>query len=383
MAVESLMEWGLWTLPCLFVWSLILCLPWRPWSTREFLEAIADDCQKSDLSQITVLIPARNEAEVIAGTLAALKLQDKSLKIVLIDDQSDDDTSEIASKIGLNNLKITAGQPLPDGWSGKLWALEQGRKRVDTDTILLLDADITLAPGTIASLLQKLNSEQLDLVSLMAFLRMKSFWEIFLMPAFIYFFKLLYPFQLSNASSERLLPRYVAAAAGGCILVRRSMLEKIDGFNSLKDALIDDCTLARKIKANGGLTWVGLTHSALSHRQYNSLQTIWDMVARTAYTQLRYSPILLLLCTLTMLIAFVFPLVSLFLPGLTTKLIALLTMLIMVVTYLPTLKFYGRHPAWSITLPLIGILYLLMTWASALRHISGSRSSWKQRQYSS
>ncbi|MFT5427061.1 MAG: hopene-associated glycosyltransferase HpnB, partial [Gammaproteobacteria bacterium] len=365
----------------------VLCLPWRPWSTREFLEAIAEDCQKSDLSQITVLIPARNEAEVIAKTLAALKLQDESIKIILIDDQSDDDTSNIAkdaaSQAGLNNLKIITGQPLPDGWSGKLWALEQGRKHVDTDTILLLDADITLAPGTIASLLQKLNSEQLDLVSLMAFLRMKSFWEIFLMPAFIYFFKLLYPFQLSNASSDRLLSKYVAAAAGGCILVRRGMLEKIGGFNTLKDALIDDCTLARKIKANGGKTWVGLTHSALSHRQYNSLQTIWDMVARTAYTQLRYSPILLLLCTLAMLIVFVFPLVSLFLPDLTSKLIGLLTILIMAVTYLPILKFYDRHPAWSITLPVIGILYLLMTWTSALRHISGSGSSWKQRQYTS
>ena len=377
------MESGLWALPGLFIWSLVLCLPWRPWSTRESLNAITDNSNKPDLSQITVLIPARNEAEVIAETLAALKLQDESLKIVLIDDQSDDDTSDIASQAGLNNLKVITGQPLPDGWSGKLWALEQGRKHVDTDTILLLDADITLAPGTLASLLQKLNSEQLDLVSLMAFLRMKSFWEIFLMPAFIYFFKLLYPFQLSNASSDRLLSKYVAAAAGGCILVRRGMLDKIGGFNTLKDALIDDCTLARKIKTNGGRIWVGLTHSALSHRQYNSLQTIWDMVARTAYTQLRYSPILLLLCTLTMLIVFVFPLVSLFLPGLTFKLIGLLTILIMVVTYLPILKFYGRHPAWSITLPLIGVLYLLMTWTSALRHISGSGSSWKQRQYSS
>lgn len=377
------MEWGLWALPGLFIWSLVLCLPWRPWSTRESLNAITDNSNKPDLSQITVLIPARNEAEVIAETLAALKLQDESLKIVLIDDQSDDDTSDIASQAGLHNLKVITGQPLPDGWSGKLWALEQGRKHVDTDTILLLDADITLAPGTLASLLQKLNSEQLDLVSLMAFLRMKSFWEIFLMPAFIYFFKLLYPFQLSNASSDRLLSKYVAAAAGGCILVRRGMLDKIGGFNTLKDALIDDCTLARKIKTNGGRIWVGLTHSALSHRQYNSLQTIWDMVARTAYTQLRYSPILLLLCTLTMLIVFVFPLVSLFLPGLTFKLIGLLTILIMVVTYLPILKFYGRHPAWSITLPLIGVLYLLMTWTSALRHISGSGSSWKQRQYSS
>lgn len=216
------MEWSLLALPGLVIWSLVLCLPWRPWSTREFLDVATFDTEsnkphKADLSRITVLIPARNEADVIAETLLALKTQDESLKIILIDDQSDDDTSDIALRAGLKNLNIIKGKPLPEGWSGKLWALEQGRKHVDTDYILLLDADITLAPGTLTSLFQKLNFEQLDLVSLMAFLRMNSFWEIFLMPAFIYFFKLLYPFQLSNAPSDKLLSRHVAAAAGGCI----------------------------------------------------------------------------------------------------------------------------------------------------------------------
>ena len=380
------MDWSLLALPGLVIWTLVLCLPWRPWSTREFLDVATFDTESNkphmpDLSQITVLIPARNEAEVIAETLLSLKSQDESLKIVLIDDQSNDDTSDIAHQTGLKNLNIIKGKPLPEGWSGKLWALEQGRKHVDTDYILLLDADITLAPGTITCLFQKLNSEQLDLVSLMAFLRMNSFWEIFLMPAFIYFFKLLYPFQLSNASSDKLLSRHVAAAAGGCILLRRHMLDQIGGFNALRDSLIDDCTLARKIKTNGGRIWIGLTHSALSHRQYDSLQTIWNMVARTAYTQLHYSPILLLVCTLTMLVVFVFPLISLFLPGLIMKVIALLTLSIMTVTYLPILKFYGRHPGWGLALPFIGVLYILMTWTSALRHISGSGSSWKQRQY--
>ena len=378
------MEYSLLALPGLVIWSLILCLPWRPWSTRESLDVDTDvdKSNKPDLSQITVLIPARNEAEVIAETLASLKRQDKSLKIVLIDDQSDDNTSNIAHQSGLTNLNIITGKPLPEGWSGKLWALEQGRKYADTEIILLLDADITLAPGTIASLYQKLISEQLDLVSLMAFLRMNSFWEILLMPAFIYFFKLLYPFHLSNASSDTLLSKHVAAAAGGCILVRKEALEKIGGFTALKDSLIDDCTLARKIKTSGGRTWIGLTHSVLSHRKYDSLQTIWNMVARTAYTQLHYSP-LLLLCTLIMLIIFVLPLISIFLSGFTIKMIALLTILVMATTYLPTLKFYERSPAWGITLPLIGIVYLLMTWTSALRYISGSGSSWKQRQYSS
>lgn len=380
------MEWGLLALPGLVIWSLVLCLPWRPWSTREFLDAATSDTESNrpyqpDLSQITVVIPARNESEVIADTLLCLKTQDESLKIILIDDQSNDNTSDIAHHAGLKNLNVIKGKPPPEGWSGKLWALEQGRKHVDTDYILLLDADITLAPGTITSLFQKLKSEQLDLVSLMAFLRMNNFWEIFLMPAFIYFFKMLYPFQISNASSEKLLSRYVAAAAGGCILLSRDILDQIDGFNSLKDCLIDDCMLARKFKTNGGRTWIGLTHSALSIRQYDSLQKIWDMVARTAYTQLHYSPILLLVCTMIMLIVFVFPLISLFLPGLLIKMTALLTVFIMVATYLPILKFYGRHPAWAITLPIIGVLYLLMTWTSALRHISGSGSSWKQRQY--
>lgn len=376
------MEYSLLALPGLVIWSLVLCLPWRPWSTRESLDAEINEAHNLNLSQITVLIPARNEAEVIGKTLVSLKTQDESLKIILINDQSSDDTSNIALRAELESLNIISGEPLPDGWSGKLWALEQGRKKVETKYILLLDADISLAPGTLASLLQKIESERLDLVSLMAFLRMISFWEILLMPAFIYFFKLLYPFHLSNASSNKMFSKYVAAAAGGCILIRRKALEQIDGFNSLKDSLIDDCTLAHKIKANGGQIWIGLTHSAVSHRRYDTLQTIWNMVARTAYTQLHYSPLLLAACTLVMIVVFVLPVISIFLPGLTIKVIALLTLLIMVATYLPTLRFYGRHPAWSFALPLIGIIYLLMTWASAIRHISGSGSSWKQRQYS-
>ncbi len=376
------MEYSLLALPGLVIWSLVLCLPWRPWSTRESLDAEINEAHNLNLSQITVLIPARNEAEVIGKTLVSLKTQDESLKIILINDQSSDDTSNIALRAELESLNIISGEPLPDGWSGKLWALEQGRKKVETEYILLLDADISLAPGTLASLLQKLESERLDLVSLMAFLRMSSFWEILLMPAFIYFFKLLYPFHLSNASSNKMFSKYVAAAAGGCILIRRKALEQIDGFNSLKDSLIDDCTLAHKIKANGGQIWIGLTHSAVSHRRYDTLQTIWNMVARTAYTQLHYSPLLLAACTLVMIVVFVLPVISIFLPGLTIKVIALLTLLIMVATYLPTLRFYGRHPAWSFALPFIGIIYLLMTWASAIRHISGSGSSWKQRQYS-
>ena len=208
------MVYTLLALPGLIIWSLVLCLPWRPWSTRESLDASTNEIHNLNLSQITVLIPARNEAEAITETLTSLKSQNELLKIILINDQASDETSNIAHRSGLKNLDIIKGKPLPDGWSGKLWALEQGRKKVDTEYILLLDADISLAPGTLASLLQKLKTERLDLVSLMAFLRMISFCEILLMHAFIYFFKLLYPFHLSNASSNKIFSKYVSTAAG-------------------------------------------------------------------------------------------------------------------------------------------------------------------------
>ena len=167
-------------LPAFLIWFIILILPWRPWRIRESLDA--DPSYIHDLSDITVLIPARNEAEVIGETLHALFEQDKNLKIILINDLSSDDTISVAKQTGLENLKIIDGQPLPDGWSGKLWALAQGQLQVKTPYILLLDADIKLKPGTAASLLKKMQEEQIDLVSLMAFLRMQNFWEKLLIP---------------------------------------------------------------------------------------------------------------------------------------------------------------------------------------------------------
>jgi len=361
-------------LPAFLIWLIILYLPWRPWGTQESLDA--NPSCKHDLSNITVLMPARNEAIVISETLIALLQQDKNLKVILIDDQSADDTVSIAKHTRLENLKIIDGQPLPDGWSGKLWALEQGRMQVNTPYILLLDADIKLKPGTAASLIKKMEEEQLDMVSLMPFLKMQNFWEKLLMPAFIYFFKLLYPFHLSNSSTSS-----VAAAAGGCILIKHSALESIGGFETLKSKLIDDCALAQKIKNNGGKIWIGLTHSAISLRCYKDLHTIWHMVARTAFTQLRYSMILLLLCALLMVITFLFPILALFSMAIWSKVIAMTTLIIMLITYLPTLKYYSLNYLWGLCLPMIGIMYLLMTWSSAYRHIFNSGSNWKDRYY--
>ncbi|MEE9551897.1 MAG: glycosyltransferase [Gammaproteobacteria bacterium] len=365
---------GLLALPAFLIWLGIILLPWRPWSTRESLDA--DPALTPDLSRVSVLIPARNEQEVIANTLTALYKQGNNLKIILIDDQSSDETVTIIKGLALQNLQIINGQTVPKDWSGKLWALEQGLSHIDTEFILLLDADIQLQLGTVASLLVKLEQEQLHLVSLMALLRMHSFWEKLLMPAFIYFFKLLYPFRLSNSSS-----RWTAAAAGGCILMRKSALESIGGFQAVKDSLIDDCALARKIKNNGGKIWIGLTHSALSLRSYENLETIWNMVARTAFTQLRYSVTLLIMCTLLMFIAFVSPFIALLSPVIWAKALALITLIFMFISYLPTLKYYSLNYLWGCCLPFIAMLYLAMTWVSAYRHLFGSGSSWKDRSY--
>ncbi|MBV8063525.1 MAG: glycosyltransferase, partial [Nevskia sp.] len=198
--------------PAAVMWLGNLLTPWRPWSTRERIEPNPAAARDTDLSGITVLIPARNEAEVIGTTLAGLQAQGTGLRVVVVDDQSNDDTARIAASFP--NVRLVSGKPLPQGWAGKLWALEQGKAEVATPMTLLLDADIELRPGLLAALLARKQAEGRDFVSLMADLRRGSFWDRLLLPAFVYYFKLLYPFALSNSSF-----RHVAAAAGGCVLV--------------------------------------------------------------------------------------------------------------------------------------------------------------------
>lgn len=358
------------------IWLTILLLPWRPWSTCEVLD-VSSPLPEVDLGDITVLIPARNEAETIKATLPALTAQGRGLNIILIDDQSSDGTGQVARKAVDENLLIIKGESLPSGWTGKLWALEQGRGHIRTPFTLLLDADIEPLPGIIGELKRAMQERDVQLISLMAELRMETFWERLLMPAFIYFFKLLYPFRLSNTGTSR-----VAAAAGGCILLETRLLHEIGGFDSLRGELIDDCALARRIKTLGYKTWIGLTHSVRSIRQYEKLRTIWEMVARTAFTQLYYSGLVLALCTAIMVLSFVVPGLGLFLPSGMAKFFSALGLAIMILCYLPTLKFYGLPGRWALALPLIGILYLAMTWTSAMRYWLGGGSHWKGRAYS-
>jgi len=368
--------WWWLTIPGAVVWASIIFAPWRAWSTRESLDSQGAS-PDADLSGVTVLIPARDEAAVIGRTIAALAQQGRKLRVVLVDDQSTDGTAEIAERQrDALDLTILKGSPLPPGWAGKLWALEQGRRQVTTPWTLLLDADIELAPGTISTLLAHKRDRQLQLVSLMARLNMANFWERLLLPAFVYFFMLLYPFSLSNSRN-----RLIAAAAGGFILVDTPLLDEIGAFASLRDALIDDCTLARRVKNAGHRTWIGLTHSAVSLRAEHSFADMHQMVARSAFTQLGYSTALLLAVSAIFAAAFWLPFAAAVAAPAPIAWLALATIAGMFVSYVPVLRYYGLAPRWALALPAIATLYLGMTWSSAIRYWRGVRSRWKGRVY--
>lgn len=358
------------------IWLILLILPWRPWSTKEFLDGTGRT--KADLSDLTVLIPARNEAKEIERTLRSIEAQGENLRILVIDDQSSDGTGKIAESLNIKGLSVISGKKLEAGWAGKMWALEQGRQHLETPYVLLLDADIELENGILSSLLTKLKHGGFDFVSLMASLQMKSFWEKLLAPAYIHFFKLLYPFSLANSSLK-----FFAAAAGGCIITKTQVLEKIGGFSAIKGALIDDCSLAKVVKQNGYRTWIGLTHSVISHRDYSQLHEIWNLVARFAFTYLRYSALLLILCSVLLISCFWALPISLIFQELSPeiKIYLALGLLSMFFVYLPCVRFYRLSWAWILLKPLVGSLYLLMTWSSALRYWKGQRSEWKGRVY--
>lgn len=357
------------------VWCLALLLPSRPFGMRERLEPSKPDV--ADLDDITVLIPARNEATTIQRTLVAVGDQRGAAPVVIVDDQSTDATARVARET-LNTATVVTGEPPPPGWIGKVWALEQGLRTVQTPFVLLLDADIELRPGIIAALKNKAVHERLAMVSLLANLNTQRFWERILVPAYVYFFKFMYPFALVNSVSSR-----TAAAAGGCILIRREVLEEIGGFASLKSAIIDDCTLAKQVKAAGHGIWLGVSKSVISHREYANWVDILNLVTRSAFAELKFSTMRLLLCTLAMLWLFIcIPLVLLIYSGVPAY-IAAAGMLAMFMTYVPILRFYKLWAGRALTLPLVALLYLAMTWHSAVRYWFGTRTVWKGRCYES
>jgi hopene-associated glycosyltransferase HpnB len=359
------------------LWLTILLLPWQPWRNNEVL-ALQEGAEptKDDLSDTTVVIPARDEARIVATTLSALAGQGNGLRVLLVDDNSTDGTAEVARAVEGLDLQVIEGQPLPEGWAGKLWALEQGVRQVKTPLTLMIDADIAFHPGVISALKAQMRQGGYHLVSVMATLHMRSFWERLLTPSFIFFFKMLYPFRLAKTDS----PRFYSAA-GGCILLETKILQAIGGLASLRGELIDDCALARQVKRARFRTWIGQSRAVSCIRPYRSLAEIWNMVARSAFTQLRYSLLILLLTSFFIVTLFLVPLLGWFSPAIQLQVMSILAWGVMTTIYIPTLRFYGLSPLWALLMPLIGLLYLAMTWNSALRYWRGERSRWKGRIY--
>jgi hopene-associated glycosyltransferase HpnB len=340
---------------------------------------------------VTAVIPARDEAGVVGRAVASLLSQDYpgTLSIVLVDDCSEDGTSararETAERLGASaRLTIVEGMPLPTGWTGKLWAVEQGMRRaatqIDATYLLLTDADIEHDPSTLRRLVAKAASEHLDLVSLMVLLNCRSFWERLLIPAFVFFFQMLYPFPLVNLRSAS-----VAAAAGGCMLVRRDALERAGGISAIRGAIIDDCALARLLKSQGGAIWLGLAESTRSLREYATLGEIWRMVARSAYTQLKRSPLLLLGTVAALAVVYIAPPVLAIAGPLSghpaAGAAAFAAWAAMAFAYRPTTALYAE-PRWrTLLLPVAAALYTAMTIDSALDHWRGRGGAWKGRHY--
>ena len=354
------------------IWLGLLGWPDRAWQMRERLESNPE----STLGErVTVLMPARNEEAVLRCSLDALANQRVPLKIWILNDGSTDRTREVALATHASNLEVLDIPSLPPGWSGKLWALEQGFARVTTNWILLLDADIALARGILPTLLVKAECENLDLLSIMATPARQGFWDRWLMPVFIYFFKWLYPFHRSNDPQSR-----VAAAAGGCLLVKREILAQVGGFAALRAAVIDDCTLARLVKQKGFRIWIGVSRSVVMLRDH-SFRQIWDMVARTAFTQLKYSYLALAGTLLGLGVVFAIPPILVLSGSRLGALIAGCAWILMTLSYAPTARYYDESPFVGLFLPLAAMLFCMMSLDSALRYALGTRSRWKGRSY--
>ena len=354
---------------------------------------------------VVAVVPARNEADMLPVTLPALLRQDYAgeFRVIVVDDGSDDGTGEVAAELGVKAIRdggapltVLVGQPRPAGWAGKVWAMSQGLAASGEVTsgeeagetapayILFTDADISWAPGALRDLVAAAEHDDRALLSQMALLRAETAWERVIVPAFVYFFAQLYPFRRVNDPASR-----TAAAAGGCMLIRKTALDK--GLAPIKNALIDDVALATLLKRDGNRCWLGLTTDIRSARPYPRLASLWHMVARSAYTQLRYSPLLLAGTIVGLLLLYAAPpagviawLVNQAAAGTAdTPAVAiagaagLAGWALMTVSYLPMLRLYRLSPLRAPALPLIAILYAAMTADSARRHYSGRTVSWR------
>ncbi|OAN51339.1 glycosyl transferase family 2 [Paramagnetospirillum marisnigri] len=335
--------------------------------------------------EVVAVIPARDEAETIGETVESLLSQNYpgTLSVVVVDDHSSDGTAQVArdraESMGCAaRLTVIAAPELPEGWTGKMWAQSQGVAaamvwRPEAGLLLLTDADIRHGKGELRHMVARALNQGLDMLSLMVRLRTESWWEKAIVPAFVFFFRMLYPFAWVSDSRST-----TAAAAGGYVLIRPAMLEKIGGVKAIKDALIDDCTLAAAVKAHGGSLCLDLAEEAVSLRGYDGPEGLWKMISRSAYSQLRHSPWLLLGTVLAMLLVFVAPPLLAFRNGGGASTGAL-AWAAMTLAYYPMVRYYRQWPFWAPLLPLIALFYLGATLHSAVKYHLGQGGEWKGR----
>lgn len=342
------------------------------WRSRPQLGAAAAPQSAPD---VDIIVPARDEAGTIRAAIASLLAQDYAGKfcVLLVDDNSADGTADLAGAD--SKLRVLRLDSKPAGWSGKLWAVREGIAATGAPIVLLTDADIVHDPAHLTSLVSKLTSSRLDLVSEMVRLNCCSLAERVLVPAFVYFFQMLYPFTRVNQARSR-----VAAAAGGTVLIRRQALERIGGIETIKDALIDDVALARAVKP-GGPIYLGHSGLAVSIRRYPGFVDIWRMISRTAFTQLHYSAALLLATIAALaLIWLVPPWAAVFCRG-WRQACGVGACILAVSSYIPTLHRYRRAFLWALALPFIALFYIAATVGSAVNHWRGRGANWKNRAY--
>ena len=369
----------------LTVWLYLLLGRGGFWLTRERDDANLPLSTEAAWPAVIAVVPARNEADVVARAVTSLVRQDYPgpFRIILVDDQSSDGTSDIAEAAAREagapeRLQIIQGRPRPDGWTGKLWAVEQGIARALSDGdaptyFLLTDADIGHASDNLRRLVTRAQSGGFSLVSLMVKLHCETWCERALIPAFVFFFQMLFPFAWVNRPDNS-----TAAAAGGCMLVQRQALEAAGGIASIGREIIDDCALGRHMKMQGPIR-LTLTDHAVSLRPYENFGEIRRMVARTAYTQLRYSPVLLLGTILAMAVVFLAP------PALTlfgaggAQLAGIASWIAMAIALQPMLRFYRLSPLWGFAFPAIAATYVAFTIDSAIQHWRGQGGMWKGR----
>jgi hopene-associated glycosyltransferase HpnB len=332
---------------------------------------------------VAIVVPARNEADSIAESVTTLTAQDyAALNLVLVDDDSDDGTAEVARKaaaaIGAaERLTIVSNTSLPAGWTGKLWAVKQGiaaaEEKFAPKYLLLTDADIVHDADTVSWLVGHAEAHNLVLTSLTARWRCENLAERVHIPAFIFFFQMLYPFAWVNDPNNDM-----AGAAGGCMLVRTDALRAAGGIDAIHGALIDDCALAVELKKQGPI-WLGLTDRVRSIRPYPDWGDIRRMVARSAYAQLRYSPLMLAGTVIGLALTYLVPpFMALFASG-WAQILGIVTWALMALSFQPTLRLYRLSPLWGVALPAISFLFMLYTLDSAYQYAAGKGGAWKGR----